>query len=721
MRAFASIGLILSLASAPSVVLAETSEDPKPAPDPAATEPKELGFGETVEVEGELPAVPPSNLTTLRMPSTPQETPASVSVIPEALTDTQDARMLTDALKNASGVNVAPGFGVFDFFVIRGFDSLSSGLVLVDGAPEPESTFYPLYNVRQVEALKGPGSFLYGGNAAAGAVQLVRKQPVSRSFADMGVSYGSFGTLDATLDANASRSDGKLAFRLDGLYRDSNGYRDDKDSRQYAVNPALLWRPNADTRVRLNAEYVKSEFQPDSGIPLAGVSPTYAGTAIPDVPRTRSYQSPFDSSDQDVWRLRLDAEHRFNDRFLLRDKVYFTDLDWKSDGTLLLGIFPSPTLQAEVARTLPLLDDRQKMLGNQLEGLLNFTTGSVRHEAIVGFELLRFTDVFDLAPALLPGIDLRNPVETAQQPLFILDFARQSGDAKSVILSPYLVDRLSFGEKLKLFVGGRLDSLDYEEPVSHTDRDDTQFSPMGGLIFSPEPTFSIYASAGGGFAPPSTLVVGERKPETTWQFEGGVKKTFCSGRAFASLAGYHIEKNDVAIPDSSGITRQIGDQESSGVEAELSAELAHGLTAFAAYGFNDSELTHFTELQRNPFDPTQFFVLDHSGNTAAFAPRHLFNLWAVKEFDNGIGIGAGLRTVSSQFIAENNTFELDSYATADAMLSYRRKNVRLSVNFKNLTDTEYFTRGFGSASVLPADKFAVYARVELRLGKTQSP
>jgi outer membrane receptor protein involved in Fe transport len=55
------------------------------------------------------------------------------------------------------------------------------------------------------------------------------------------------------------------------------------------------------------------------------------------------------------------------------------------------------------------------------------------------------------------------------------------------------------------------------------------------------------------------------------------------------------------------------------------------------------------------------------------------------------------------------------------MLSYRRKNLRASLNFKNLTDTEYFTRGYGSSSVLPADSFAVYARIELRLGGSASP
>jgi hypothetical protein len=104
--------------------------------------------------------------------------------------------------------------------------------------------------------------------------------------------------------------------------------------------------------VGLNFEYVQSEFAPDSGIPLLN------GT-LADVPRTRSYQSPFDTSDQDVYRLRLDVEHRLSDRVVFRNKAYYTDLKWISDGTLILGAFPVPGFTTLVARTLPMLDDRQ--------------------------------------------------------------------------------------------------------------------------------------------------------------------------------------------------------------------------------------------------------------------------------------------------------------------------------------------------------------------------
>jgi len=107
--------------------------------------------------------------------------------------------------------------------------------------------------------------------------------------------------------------------------------------------------------------------------------------------------------------------------------------------------------------------------------------------------------------------------------------------------------------------------------------------------------------------------------------------------------------------------------------------------------------------------------VDRSGNTPAFAPQHILNLWATRTFKNGFGIGGGPRYVSDQFISEDNVFKIDRYLTWDAAVFYDLDRCRFSLNFKNLTDREYETRGFGSTSVLPADPFAVYAGVDFRL------
>jgi TonB-dependent siderophore receptor len=689
----------LVLASlAVSVVAQETAPPPDPDP-PRRTE--------VVDVEADLPAVPLLNVTAFKSPIPLQQTPASVSVVSRPVFQSQAALVMGDALRNAAGVHQASGFGVFDFFTIRGFDSLSSGLVLTDAVAEPESSFFPLYNVRQVEVLKGPGAFLYGGNAMAGAVHLVRKQPRPGRFADVSLLYGQFDTVDATVDANVANADGSVAFRINGLTRRSDGYRDATDSRQHAINPSLTWRPDGESRLTASLEYVRSEFQPDSGLPLVG-------GLVPDVPRTRSYQSPFDRSDQDLYRLRFDAERRLGDNVLLRDKLYYTRLDWRSDGTLLAGAFPSPIGGFLVARGMTLLDDSQKILGNQLEAVVNFSTGSLRHNLLAGLELTRYLDDFSLDVAALPVIGLEDPVEMAQQPLFIVPGLSQVGDARATILAPYLVDDVALSSKLRLLVGARLDALDYEEQVTRTTRDDTQVSPLGGLVFTPTERLSFYASAGRAFGPPSTLVVGEREPERSRQVEAGVKHSFLGGRGLATAAVYHLEKDNVAIPDSTGVTRQAGDQRSRGAELELSAEVAPGWFAFGTYAYTDAELTRFAEIVQ--LGPAGFRVLDRSGNEPPFVPRHLASFWAMKQFGSGFGLGLGARYVGKHFSAEDNGFEIDPYVTVDVAAHYKYDRWKFSLHCKNLTDTEYETRGFGATSVTPGRPFTAYARVELALG-----
>jgi iron complex outermembrane receptor protein len=182
------------------------------------------------------------------------------------------------------------------------------------------------------------------------------------------------------------------------------------------------------------------------------------------------------------------------------------------------------------------------------------------------------------------------------------------------------------------------------------------------------------------------------------------------------VAAYHLERNDIAIPDATGVTRQNGDQRSRGVEVELSGEPVPTWFLTAAYAFTDARLTRFAEVMSRPANPAEFDVLDWSGNVPAFAPRHIFNFWTVKRA-GGLSVGAGARFDGRQYIAEDNAFAIDSHLVLDAMASYKLKRTTLSLNFKNLTGTEYLTRGFGRSAVIPADPFAVYATVAVALGR----
>ena len=734
MRDLRSALLVFSLPLTTSLAHAQSADDSLHVVD------------ETI-VTGSRLAIPRANAIATKMLLPLRKTPLSVGIVPQALIETQDGATLSDALANVSGVGVHTNFGVHDLFYLRGFDSLSNGLVLSDGVPEPEATFYQLYNVDRVEALKGPGAFLYGGNPLSGTINLVRKRPDPASnFARVNASLGSFSTYRATLDASRALSDQGHALRINALWQEAEGYRDDKTSSILAVNPTLRLNLGERSTLHLDFEYLTSEHLPDSGLPLIAKQPftdtglLLSGGTLPDVPRTKSYQSPFDLSEQTIQRFRADYQWHLSSSFTLRDKLYYTKLDWPSRGTLFNGTLPNATGSQDLIRILNDLDDQQTLVGNQLEGLLELQTGAIEHQMLFGFELSRHEDDFTLDLALLAMVDLITggftlppPLAPLMSPAAATDSLRvpipeQSIAGRTTVqtLAPYIVDRIAINPHFELLLGGRFDLIDYDKAsiitqritqdsasVEPTYRQVTidskrgyrQLSPLLGVIFAVSENLSLYANTGRAFAAPSALVVGDQEPEESVQYEIGAKTTLLNGKLNANIALFNLDKDNIAIPDDSGRTPQIGDQRSRGLELEFIAQPAPGWYAQASYAYLDAELTRFNELAQLP--SSGFF--DRSGNSPAFAPKHLLTLWAARDFGDNLTLSGGTRYVGSQFAAEDNVYQIDDALIFDLGLTYRQGPTLLRLNLKNLTASEYETRGFGAASVIPAAPFSFKA------------
>ncbi len=673
-------------------------EEEKQEPDPQA--PAAPTVTEYVFVEGSLPYVPRSNTIVTKLPLDRRSTPNNVGVVTELLAREQFDRVLGDALVNVSNVNVQTQSGVTDFFYIRGFDSFSSGLVLFDGAPEPEATFHQMYNVELVEVLKGPGGFLYGSNPLAGAVNLVRKQPLPAKLFETGASLGSYDNYEGYFDWNYGNPDGGVDFRVNGLLRDQGSYRDGKEGRTGAINPAVSFRFGDRGRLNLNFEYLDLEYIPDAGIPVAQ-------GAVLDVDPSTNYQTPFDDSAQEIFRFQADYEWRLSEWLSFRDKFYQRSLDWKSSATLLSGVIPTGPASSGVIRAFADLDDRQSFTGNQFEAVWELASGRARHSILTGFELARYGDEFTLGAGLLPVVDALDPVDPGV-PAFPIPGQGFSGDSRSIVAAPYVVDQMQFGGKVNVLLGGRFDDIDFQDDATGRERADTEFSPMAGVLFAPTPDLSFYANYSRAFAPPSARVVGELVPERGTQYEGGVKKRFSAWKAETVFAVYQLERDNIPIPDDNGFTQQRGNQRSRGFEVDVAAQPTSSFRAFFAYAYNDAELTSFTELVQVSLVPPAFLTLDRSGNAPAFAPDHVMNLWLSKDLTPRFGFGGGARYVSSQFIAEDNSFAIDGVLTFDATAFYKIGDFRLRLNLKNLTDREYYLRGFGGSSVIPAPPFTAY-------------
>ena len=652
-----SVGLCLVLAGP---VHAEADDaDEAPSRDAEAGKPR-VPKPQVVTVEESPPYIPSTNTILTHLPASLFWIPANLGTVNEPVMRDQFDLVLTDALRNVSGINVQTQTGVADLFLIRGFDSLSGALVLTDGAAEPEVTYYQMYNVERVEVYKGPTGFLYGTNPLAGTVNIVRRQPQAGNFGRAAVSAGSFNTFQGTVDWNAANQDGDLAFRLNGLWRQSDFYRDDKQSETWAVNPSFTWRPDDVSSLNLNLELGKAEYQPDSGLPLL------AEGSLPEVPRARSYQSPFDFSDQDIGRVQVDYERRLNEAWTLRNKTYVRSLDWRSNGTIITGLntggpppadplcnpffIPTPD---QVCRSLSLLDDQQDLFGNRFEAALSGATGSVQHDLLLGLEISRFTDRFTLDQASLNPIDLFDPVETTTS---VSPSPFQAGDVQSDVVAPYAIDQITFSKKWQVMAGARWDSIDFQGDrtslnlfappgtvrVDDISRSDSKLSPMLGVVFAPTAHLSVYGNAAESFAPPSPRAIGSPEPEQSRQLELGLKTKHMDGKITSTIAVYDLERDNIGIPDATGFLQETGDQRSRGVEVEFAAEPRPRLRAFLSYAYNDSELTSFRECAGGVSDPATGICplgsVDQSGNTAPFAPKHLLNLWVSQRFQSRWGI-----------------------------------------------------------------------------------
>jgi catecholate siderophore receptor len=125
-----------------------------------------------------------------------------------------------------------------------------------------------LYNVEQVEILRGPNALLFGRGGAGGVLNRVtKKAEIGQDFNAYSFSIDSFGASEVQLDKNVA-IDETSAFRLNAYFDTFENHRDFSDGSGYGVNPSLKFtlsnQTTLDLSVRRPIDYDRSI---DRGIP----------------------------------------------------------------------------------------------------------------------------------------------------------------------------------------------------------------------------------------------------------------------------------------------------------------------------------------------------------------------------------------------------------------------------------------------------------------------
>ena len=497
------------------------------------------------------------------------DTPQTVIAIKKELFQQQGATTLTEALQNTPGVgtfflgeNGSTNTG--DAIYLRGFDA--SGSIFVDGIRDIGSVSRDIFNIEQIDVLKGPAGTDTGRGTPTGSVNLNTKQPLLRQFGQASLTAGSADRRRGTADLNAVLDHGRgIAMRLNALDQDNGtAGRDEVKAKRWAVAPSVAFGLNSPTKLYLDYLHVKQDNLPDGGVPTVGL-PGYTNPTIPSAtavnpPPIRhelDTVAPVDphnfyGSRADFDRVKADmftaiVDHEFNSGLRLRNtsrygktkQFYLLSAFMGSGANLITQAAPIPPATVRYPGVLPtdpstwlllrttrtIKDQENTVLANQTVLTSEFDTGTLRHTLVSGLDLTNEKQVNysylnntanpslgslgALAPASLYHPDL-NVMPTGMN--LVRNGARNQGEVSTA--SGYLLDTIKLGDKWLVGASVRVDHFDVDydalpatgatTAATHLELSDSVTSGKVSLLYKPTEASSVYALWANSKQPPGS-------------------------------------------------------------------------------------------------------------------------------------------------------------------------------------------------------------------------
>jgi len=656
------------------------------------------------------------------------EVPQSIQVIPRQLLEEQDAQNLADALVNVSGVVPTRAFETLILSpLVRGFPAE----VYIDGMPAYGSTATidpsSLINVESLEVIKGPTAALFGGGVGSplgGIIHIVSAKPTADPSSTLGFRAGSQSTLNPFADINTPLTlDGAVALRLTADFESMNSHIDEVWQDRWSLNPSLKWKISPETTLLLQAQLSSIEQLEYSGLPAALVVPKatnevqdYTGPPIDPYRYTGATDAPPSVINNSRWVASL--EHAFTERITLNVSAqhYRNRFDEYSIYTFASAQSPlndSPSTYPVLSGYLP-----SKVQQSTLNGWLTgkFELGPTQHEIIIGADL----DLTDSAAALGFSnlrIPLPDPFPDTVLPVRagFIDFAVPGSTISYVqpelidrsqneftTWGVYLQDHLTAWKRLHLLGGVRLVGLQVNHQfttensiglATRYQKDYLEVAPRLGAVLDLGAGVSAFGAYSQGFRGVLNYTGREApEPERSAMTEAGLKFANNDLHLSGSLAAYQLIRENVptANPFIPGSTVQIGEQQSKGVELDLTWQPIPAFSLLAAYAYTDAEVTEDV-INETPTDGQD---LDRIGKRLPRIPEHSGRIAARYRFQEGtlkgLGLGLGITAASKRPVSLTNNYFTEPYCVADAQVSYETKSWKAELSITNLTNRFYY-------------------------------
>lgn len=668
------------------------------------------------EVVVTSPKTPVLNSTTLTRTNTPlRDIPQSIQNVDRTTIEQQQLYTVNDALKNVAGVNLSSS-GRFNF---RGFDTRSGAFLIngQNGSPYPEGVTPLLANVERVEVLHGPSAIFYGAGAVGGNINLVTKQPKKESVVRGSIGGGSFDLFRAMADVTGSINKSKSIYFLAGVgYQNGGSQIYDYKNQNLQLYGSVKWEINPKTSWLVNLNYINDHNTSNA---LAEV-PIFQGQLY-SIDQRYNYQSNDAFYKGNNFQVQTAFQHKFTENWNANLLVNFARSSADRKQYDLGGYADAKAQSVERYITISKINSPSFVVDPYLNG--KFSVAGIKNNIVVGGNLNLNRNLYPngIKQYSASNLAISNPnrsdfdISTAT---LYLNSARETFTYNTV--GAYIQDQIEITSKFKALAGLRYnnyfrrylaesityDMKNYSDFIETPERNEA-WTPRFGLVYQPFTTVSLYGDYNRGFIPQYgnyTTTGGPFKPETSNQYELGIKGEFFGKTFMPTFAIYDNTKSNVLTPVSLtrdrkdplfGKLETLGEVKSKGYEVGFTGYLFNNLNVIANYSYNETKITKSNR-------PTEV------GRIFNNSPKNIASFWLsyTNAFVKGLQLGFGTRYTSDRFISNRDVASIDilvlpKYYVSDALVGYKFQKYSVQLNANNIFDKNYAQGSSGSNAYTP--------------------
>jgi len=657
------------------------------------------------------------------------ETPKTIQIVKKETLQEQGAVSLMQALQNTPGITMQLGengnTSAGDTFQMRGFSLQTS--TFVDGIRDLGAVTRDVFNLEQIEIVKGPAGADTGRGASAGYINLISKLPQLDTITDATVTLGDASRKRATLDSNVRLGDG-IAARVNVMTQD-NGVpgRDFVKNKGWAVAPSVAFGLGTPTRFYLFSQHVRQDNKPDGGMSTIGFDGFYNATAsVNSAPKaTHQYygsSSDYEKIDADMVTAKLEMD--LGGSTIIRNVSRYgrTHMDRVLTGiNTITAVTPADPSTWTISRSRQRVDQTNEILANQTSLNTSFTLAGMKHDLATGIELMHEQQLtlgvgtaaqtingVTYAAVTAPAANLYNPNRGDAMGTPYLTGADSEG--KTTTQAIYAFDTVSVTDALKLNAGLRyehfnistLSSAIANSAINRTSlrHGDWITSWNLGAVYKLADNATLYAAAANSVTPPGSAnftlsasgqASGTADPQETSNYEVGTKWELLDKRLNVSAALYRSENDKQVTQDAvTQASIQGGKTRVEGIELAAVGQITNFWQITAGL-----QTMKTKQINQRSVSATTGVVTVTDG--VRWSPDFSATLWTSYQWGD-LTVGGGARHMAEQkrvvtvggTTATTNTPSLPAYTVFDLMAAYRvSKQINLQLNVANLADKVY--------------------------------